>query len=167
LFLDSRGDFVRAGFEDSRKLLKGMTDACFRLGGGASSFAMLVRVGVSQLVKYANCGNPEFADYVIPIDIAVAADMRAGNPIIIAEAARQLGYRLVADEAPIAARRVDSHFATEMMAESTEAWRAIVDALAGDNFIDSLEKKKILKELYEARRIIDQGIAGLERGEGE
>ena len=46
--------------------------------------------------------NPEVGD-VIPVDIAVEADRRAGSPIIIGEAARQLGFEL----APIGERNAN------------------------------------------------------------
>lgn len=144
------------------KQLKGMTDAALQLGGGFRSFALLTRVGPSTLSKYASTGEDNH-DSFIPIDIAVAADKRAGSPVIIGEAARQLGFNLVPSGEQPSRRAVDNQFATEMMAETTEAWRTLVDALR-DGKIDALERKQILKEMYEAKRIIEQGIAGLEDG---
>jgi hypothetical protein len=154
---------MRAHLSENDNLLKGMTDASFKLGGGLTSFALLARVGVSTLSKYAS-PNEENADNFIPIDIAVAVDKRAESPVIVGEMARQLGYTLTPIAGTIGRRRIDHEFATDMMAESTEAWRVIVDALR-DGKIDGLERKQILKEMYEAKRLIEQGIAGMEAGD--
>lgn len=140
--------------------LKGATEASFKLGGGLTSFALLARVGVSTLSKYASVSE-EFRDNVIPVDIAVEADRRAGSPIIIGEAARQLGFDLVAATGTDAAKPVTEADAHRVLYEATDVSRAILDAM-GDGKIDALERKKIAQEAREAIRALERVLAGLE-----
>ncbi len=136
--------------------LKGVTDACYRLGGGVTSFALLTRVGVSSLVKYATLGERrgdgfEHGATLIPIDIAVEADLRAGSPIITSEMARHLGFRLepletvVTAEAPLAEADV-----LAIMDKATDVWRMARVAFE-DGRIDALERRELGQQL---RRII-------------
>jgi len=142
--------------------LKGATEASFKLGGGLTSFALLARVGVSTLSKYASVSE-EFRDNVIPVDIAVEADRRAGSPIIIGEAARQLGFDLVPSGGAEAAKPVTEADAHRVLYEATDVSRAILDAKA-DGKIDALERKRIAQEAREAIRALEQVLAGLEEG---
>ncbi len=142
--------------------LKGATEASFKLGGGLTSFALLARVGVSTLSKYASVSE-EFRDNVIPVDIAVEADRRAGSPIIISEAARQLGFDLVPASGAETAKPVTEADAHRVLYEATDVSRAILDAM-GDGKIDALERKKIAQEAREAIRALERVLAGLEEG---
>lgn len=142
--------------------LKGATEASFKLGGGLTSFALLARVGVSTLSKYASVSE-EFRDNVIPIDIAVEADRRAGSPIIIGEAARQLGFDLVPAANADTAKPVTEADAHRVLYEATDVSRAILDAM-GDGKIDALERKKIAQEAREAIRALERVLTGLEEG---
>ena len=151
--------------------LKGATDACFRLGGGLTSFALLTRVGVSTLVKYAGRGerradgNHEHDTTMIPVDIAVEADMRAESPIIVTEMARQLGFRLEPLSEAAASRPLTVADAHRVLAESMDVAKAILDAYA-DGHADALEKKAIRKEAREAIRALEQVVSGLDDGRG-
>lgn len=133
--------------------LKGATEACFRLGKGLTSFALLTRVGVSTLSKYAS-GADEWRDNVIPIDIAVEADMRAETPIIIGEAARILGYRLEPlDGASKASRRMTDCDVMDFIKEATDVFCALRDARA-DGRICAADKMQIEGQLRELEREI-------------
>lgn len=130
--------------------LKGAADACFRLGGGVTSFALLTRVGTSTLVKYASRGERKDDDggghehdtTLIPADIAVEADMRAGSPVIVTEMARLLGFRLEPLGEKLEAGALTEDDVDRIMDEATEVWREARAAFA-DGRIDALEKKRL------------------------
>ncbi|WP_085025275.1 phage regulatory CII family protein [Ensifer aridi] len=140
--------------------LKGATEASFVLGKGLTSFSTFTRVGVSTLSKYAS-GSAEFRDNVIPVDIAIEADRRAGSPIIIGEAARQLGYGLSPLTGEIKAGPVTEAAALKVLHEANDVSRAIVAAIA-DGKVDALDRKKIAQETREAIRALQEVLAGLE-----
>nr|WP_153443282.1 phage regulatory CII family protein [Sinorhizobium terangae] len=140
--------------------LKGATEASFVLGKGLTSFASFTRVGVSTLSKYAS-GSEEFRDNVIPVDIAVEADRRAGSPIIIGEAARQLGYGLTPLAGQVQGKPLTEAAALKVMHEANDVSRAIVAAIA-DGRIDALDRKKIAHEAREAIRSLQEVLASLE-----
>lgn len=150
-------------FDETLISLKGATEASFKLGGGLTSFALLTRVGVSTLSKYASVSE-EFRDNVIPVDIAVEADRRAGSPIIIAEAAQQLGYGLSPLASQVAGKPVTEAAALKVLHEANDVSRAIVAAMA-DGKIDALDRKKIAQETREAIRAMQEVLAGLEGGQ--
>ncbi|KQS90317.1 hypothetical protein [Rhizobium sp. Leaf386] len=147
--------------------LKGVTDACYRLGGGVTSFALLTRVGVSTLVKYSTLGerredgSHEHGQTIIPLDIAIEADMRAGSPIILGQAVAELGFGLVPLEGRPAARQVTEADAHMVLAEAMDVSRAILEA-GRDGRYDALEKRTICSEAREAIRALEQVIAGFE-----
>lgn len=133
--------------------LKGATDACFRLGGGVTSFALLTRVAVSTLVKYATRGEGrghgehEHDKTLIPVDIAVEADMRAGSPVITSEMARQLGFRLEPLEQRIAiADALSEDDVLRIMDKATEVWRLARAAFA-DGKLDAQERRDLGQQL--------------------
>lgn len=131
-------------------MLKGATDACFRLGGGVTSLALLTRVGVSTLSKYASNGD-EHVDVLVPVDVAVEADMRAGTPVIVSEMARQLGFRLEPLEQRIAiAEALTEADVLRIMDKSADIWRMAREAFA-DGRLDTLERRELGQQL---RRII-------------
>ncbi len=140
--------------------LKGATEASFKLGGGLTSFALLARVGVSSLSKYASV-SPDFRENVVPVDIAVEADRRAGSPIIIGEAAKQLGFELVPIAGQSAAKPVTEADAHRILKETMDVAQAIIAARA-DGKVDSLERKEISQEAREAIRALQAVLAGLE-----
>jgi uncharacterized membrane protein YebE (DUF533 family) len=139
--------------------LKGATEASFKLGGGLTSFALLARVGVSTLSKYASV-SAEFRENIVPVDIAVEADRRAGSPIIIGEAAKQLGFELVPLAGQVAAKPVTEADAHRILKETMDVSQAIIAARA-DGKVDSLERKEISQEAREAIRALQAVLAGL------
>ena len=155
--------------EQSILALKGLTDACYRLGGGVSSFALLTRVTISTLVKYATLGerrddgSHEHSQTMIPIDIAIEADMRAGSPIIIGGAADLLGYALVPKESAPEGRRLTDLHAHTVLAETMDVSRAIIEA-GKDGHYDALERRTINQEAREAIRALEQVVAATTEG---
>ncbi|ACM39161.1 MULTISPECIES: hypothetical protein [Rhizobium/Agrobacterium group] len=134
---------MRALSEQNIGDLKGATEASYVLGGGVTSFAVLTRVGVSTLSKYAGLG-PENAQSLIPIDIAVEADKRARQPIILAEMARQLGYRLVPDDGSTNETSLCEHDALMLSLGAAKLAGVVADATA-DNRIDAREREDIIR----------------------
>ncbi|SOC46282.1 hypothetical protein SAMN05892877_12189 [Rhizobium subbaraonis] len=163
-----RGVFVRLISEELILSLKGVTDACYRLGGGVTSFALLTRVGVSTLVKYATLGerrgdgSHEHGATLIPVDIAVEADLRAGSPIITSEMARQLGFRLeplaerIVIEAPLSEADV-----LAIMDKATDVWRMARSAFA-DGRIDAMERRELSQQIRRIIRAAECVLARLE-----
>jgi hypothetical protein len=122
--------------------LKGVTEASFVEGGGVTSFASMTRVSVSQLSKYAS-QSADNKGYLAGIDIAVEADMRAGQPIIVAEMARLLGYRLVREDAPATPPGLSEHDALVLSIKSGKLAGIILDALT-DHRVDTAEYAEIV-----------------------
>ncbi len=143
-------------------MLKGATDACFRLGGGVTSLALLTRVGVSTLSKYASNGH-EHADLLVPVDVAIEADMRAGSPVIVSEMARQLGFRLEPLERRVAiAETLSEADVLKIMDKAADVWRMAREAFA-DGRLDALERRDLGQQL---RRVIRACECVLSRLEG-
>lgn len=141
--------------------LKGATDACFRLGGGVTSFALLTRVGVSTLSKYASNGD-EHADLLIPVDVAIEADKRAGSPVIVGEMARQLGFRLEPLEQRVAvATALSEADVLAIMDKATDVWRMARQAFA-DGKLDALERRDLGQQLRRIMRACECVLSRLE-----
>lgn len=155
--------------DESITLLKGATDACYRLGRGVTSFALLTRVGVSALSNYARLGDRradgrhEYIETMIPVDIAVEADTRAGSPIITGEMARQLGYRLepLAEQVVVSEMMLSEADALRIMDEATQLW-IVARAAFHDGRIDALEKKQLSLKIRELIRAAQCVLARLE-----
>ncbi|CAN7686726.1 hypothetical protein LJR098_002290 [Rhizobium sp. LjRoot98] len=119
------------------------------------------RVGVSTLSKYAS-NSDEFRESLIPVDIAVEADRRAGSPIIIKEAARQLGYQLTPlQEALRSGTRISERDAHVILSEAMDVSRGLISAFE-DGKIDSLERKQLRKELRELIRAAEDILHRME-----
>ena len=132
--------------------LKGMTEVCLKLGGGMTSFAKITRVGISDLSKYSSSSD-EHEDRVIGLDIAVEADRRAKDPMIIREAARLLGYQLAklvgdAEEDNGPATEQD---AMRVMDEATNLW-TVWRASYADKYLDGQERLQLTRKLHELIR---------------
>jgi hypothetical protein len=151
--------------------IKGAIDASLRLGGGVTSFAKVIGYAVSTVSKWASLNRVmdgdrevlEYGEYVIPVDIAILADRRAQSPIIVSEAARQLGYRLE----PLADELADGDQLSEddilaIMDEATDVWKAARAAFA-DKRIDALEKKELSQKLRRVMRAAGCALQRLER----
>lgn len=152
---------IRSILDEDILALKGATEVCFKLGGGMTSFSSLTRYVVSELSKFASTTS-EWMERIIPVDVAIEADRRAKSPIIIGEAARQLGFRLE----PLAAAITGSGPLTEaeilkVMDEATDVWRE-TRAAYSDGHLDELDKKRLRKELRELIRAAEHILAKLE-----
>ncbi|MDI7924570.1 phage regulatory CII family protein [Ferirhizobium litorale] len=162
---------IRNILEEEILRLIGATEASLKRGGGLSTFASLTRVTVATLSKYANPNADDEEDddkprrYVIPVDIAVEADRRAGGkPIIIGEAADLLGYELIPKSmARPKARKVTEGDALDLLAEVMDVVKAIRDAKT-DGRIDAGERKAIEREIREAQRELDELLINLPEG---
>ncbi|MDK4704309.1 hypothetical protein PH562_18800 [Rhizobium sp. CNPSo 4062] len=151
--------------EEEIRSLKGVTEASYTLGGGIRCFELLTRVNASTLSKYSSF-NDENANSLIPIDVAIEADRQAKSPVIAAGMARLLGYRLVPDEPDTARGPVTEQDAHDVLRESMDVSRAILDALLNKH-VDALERKRIAKEAREAIRAIEQVLVKIENGDDE
>jgi hypothetical protein len=141
--------------------LKGATDACFRLGGGVTSFALLTRVGVSTLSKYASNGE-DHEETLVPVDVAIEADQRAGTPVIVSEMARQLGFRLE----PLERRAADADGLSEedvlkIMDKAHDLFRLARLAFA-DGKLDALERRDLGQQLRRVIRACECVLSRLE-----
>lgn len=132
--------------------LKGMTEVCLKLGGGMTSFAKVTRVGISDLSKYASPSD-EFADRVIGLDVAIEADRRAKDPMIIREAARLLGYELtkLTGEVGESGGPATEQDAMRIMDEATNLW-TVWRASYADQYLDGQERQRLTRKLHELIR---------------
>ncbi|MGV1801544.1 phage regulatory CII family protein [Agrobacterium vitis] len=144
------------------KHIKGATEASYELGGGVTNFADLIGVGVSTLSNYASLG-PDNAKKVIRVDIAIEADRRAGTPVIITEAARQLGYDLVPTgtaSVPVtdAVAADDGLSLVDLLSISIKAGQLANTAIAAkaDGRVDALERDQIEQAFLDAMRTIER-----------
>jgi hypothetical protein len=156
---------LRTISEEETRSLKGATESSYILGGGVRGFELLTRVNVSTLSKYSSF-NDENAQSLIPVDVAVEADRRARSPVIVTAMAHLLGYQLVPDLVPTASGPVTEQDAHDVLRESMDVSRAILDALLNKH-VDALERKQIAKEAREAIRAIEQVLIKIENGDDE
>lgn len=152
---------IRTILDEDILALKGATEASFIQGKGLTSFANFTRVGVSTLSKYAS-GGDEFRENLIPIDIAVEADRRAGGAIIIREAARQLGFALT----PLAETEpklvpLSERNAHVILSEAMDVSRGLLDAFA-DGRVDAYERKQLRGELQQLIRAAETTLTKLD-----
>ncbi|PWE57644.1 hypothetical protein DEM27_00055 [Metarhizobium album] len=146
---------MRTLSEISLRALKAATAAAFDLAGGVTLLSQLLRMGIPTLSKYASF-NEEHGDNFIRVDLAVEADRRAGSPVITAAMARELGYRLVREERVGGSPLEFCHrTALRLNADLVDVIREITAAL-DDLKIDAGERKRILKEINEAIRALEQ-----------
>ena len=143
---------MRTVSEEEVRTLKGATEAACKLGGGVTNFALLTRVNVATLSKYASI-NEEYRESLMPVDVAIEADRWAKSPVIVSAMAKALGYRLVPDdEAGLAAPgRLTERDAHTVLSEAMDVTRETLAAVE-DGHADALERKKIRKELLELVR---------------
>jgi hypothetical protein len=83
---------MRASSEQERHALKAATRRACQMAGGVDAFAQATRVNQPALSGY---GSPSEPEKFMPLDIVLDCDREAGAPVIVAELARLLGYRLV------------------------------------------------------------------------
>nr|WP_245224205.1 phage regulatory CII family protein [Rhizobium halophytocola] len=133
--------------------MKASTEAAYTLGGGVTAFPLMTRVNVSTLSKYASF-NDEYAEKLIPIDVAIEADRRAKSPVILSAMAQVLSYQLVplASRAQLAAELSESD-ALLIMDEATDLWRLARAAFA-DGRIDGFERRELLRKLRQLMRAV-------------
>jgi len=144
--------------------IKGATAVCLKLGGGLTSFARLTRVSGPVLSRYIDIHDPDNFEKVIGVDVAVEADRRAGSPMIISEAARQLGYRLVPEDGQQPqAHKLSDGDVMDFMKEAMDVFNALREARA-DGRICAADKKAIEEQLRELEREIAEVRANMAEG---
>lgn len=138
---------IRSISDIERRALKGITAAALKFVG-LTAFQHLTRVKVSALSKYGSTGE-EHQDDFMPIDVAVEADRACGEPLIVGEMARLLGYRLVKDDgsensvSPAQVVALGAHASRTIEA----AYRAVEDLR-----IDAHERAELTPMLIELQR---------------
>lgn len=150
-----------------RTELKGVVKLAIAQAGGQENAA-----NVSSRIKrhsaFSEYANPEVAERVMPIDVAVEIDAFNGNALIVSAMARQLGYVVVA--APGVAHATSDIMALcKIATESGEAVAAFGQARA-DGVITVAEAKTVRQQLHEAVVAfleLDARLAQVEAGEGE
>lgn len=146
---------MRTVSEEEVRTLKGATEAACKLGGGVTNFALLTRVNVASLSKYASI-NEEYRENLIPVDVAIEADRWAKSPVILTSMATMLGYRLeriagrIEPGAPLSER--DAH---HIMSEAMDVSRELLAAFENGR-IDAADRKRLRKELRELIRAAQQ-----------
>lgn len=139
---------IRTISDEERRSLKGMTAACLKFIG-VSAFQHMTRVKVPALSKYGSAGEEHQQDFM-PVDIAIEADRAAGEPVIVAEMARLLGYRLVKDDEQERAGLTPSMLlsAAGQFGRTIEAASKALD----DGRVDAAERAQLTPMLIELNR---------------
>lgn len=151
---------LRPTSDHDRAMLKAASDRAIRRAGGGAVFAGRTRVLAAALSRY----KADHEDAFMPIDVAVDADMAAGQPIILAAIAALEGYAITPLTAPgRAAPTLSAGLVGVLIRETGEVSAAVLEALADDH-LSPAERKAIEKELDEALAALWQLRAAL-RGE--
>ncbi|NVN44479.1 hypothetical protein HW537_11280 [Asaia siamensis] len=135
--------------------IKTATQAAIKAVGGVDAATSFVRVGRSQVSDYQNRQSP----MIVPVDIAVALDACAQQPIILGVMASQLGFTLL----PI---DLGTGCAASSMAEvaSTvgETMNATMKALA-DGEIAQHEAVDLVRRLNDVIRVTSVALQNMQR----
>lgn len=129
---------------EERAALKTRTAQYVRLAGGVDVFAFDAGVAKAQLSKYGSASEP---DCVIRLDVAVALDRRLEAPMLIGEAARLLGYRLVPIE-PDAPEPVSHADLARIAREGSDVVGTLAEGLK-DGHLDSHERRATREQIGE------------------
>jgi hypothetical protein len=145
----------RSHGEATYHALKAATRAVYDILGGQKVAASKARVHETAVSEYGRTNYPErFA----PIDVALDWDAEAikasGSPIILAEMARQLGYRLVPTEAGESHRDI-VHSVLDVLAKTGDISRAVSE-MDQDGRRDPHEWREIETRITAARIALRQ-----------
>ncbi len=153
----------RASGAEERAALKTATKMSLsKSGGGAIS--PFTRKSQAQLYRYGSKTDPDFA----PVDVALEMDRMAEQPIITAQLAASLGYRLV----PVGAERPSDNLRSllsRFIRETGDVSTTIIDAEA-DGEISPREADDIRKEVREVEQLltlIRRTLDGTSRGSAQ
>ncbi|GBQ14786.1 hypothetical protein [Swaminathania salitolerans] len=143
--------------------LKTATQAAVRLVGGVEAAASCTRVGKTQISEYQNRNSAHIA----PIDVAVALDISAQQPVILAAMASITGFALL----PIAFGEGCAATAMgDVAASASETLSAALRALA-DGRIDRSEAQDLSQRLSHLIRISTDALQKMQalafRADGE
>jgi hypothetical protein len=154
---------VRHFSEEAYGSLKRAVEVAYSLAGGVSLFAMVTRVKVPALSKYASPGE-EHEETFMPIDVALDLDFAAKQPVVLTMMADLQGYDLVPKGEGIhSPRKVTDGDAIDLMSEAMDVVRALQTARA-DGRIDHADRKRVLSEIAQLERELDD--LKLNLGEG-
>ncbi|NGO50467.1 phage regulatory CII family protein [Allomesorhizobium camelthorni] len=110
----------------------------------AAKFAMITRVLPPALSNY---GNPGIPDSFMPIDVVVDLCRDIGSPLILADMAAQLGYRLVPLE-PEEGEPIGYEDIARVSKEGGDVVTSLAHALA-DGKVDLAEKREVRSQIAE------------------
>ncbi|MGI2036391.1 hypothetical protein ACRQ1B_28850 [Rhizobium panacihumi] len=125
--------------------------------GGVSKFAGHTRPKLATLSKYAS-DSDQNAETIMPIDVAIDLDRKAGQPIVTARMASILGYDVVPKiVAPMLAGGLTEADALDVMAEAMDFVRAIRGALA-DGKVCAMDRENLRREWLDLRHEMDEAL---------
>ncbi len=131
--------------------IKTATKQAIELNGKLDAAATIVRVGRSQLSDYSSRNSQQ----VVPVDVAIALDAGAEQPLILSAMAMAEGFMLV----PVHAGAGDiAENAEQIARRATEVMAATMRALADDGLVDAQEARDIRKELHALRHLTEIGL---------
>ncbi|TCT37275.1 hypothetical protein [Martelella mediterranea] len=143
---------MRSISDKTIQMLKAVCRRAVDISGGPENFQHCTRVGQAQLSRYT-LPSPDFAKYLMPIDVALEADLEAGMPIIVSELARLQGYRLVRDDV---AHDVEA-LAYRDIGELNRGFGALLNAAfeaLEDGNVDPREKRVLQRLLDEFMKVM-------------
>lgn len=130
--------------------IKTATQKAIEEAGGVDAVASAVRVGRSQISDYQNKHSPS----VVPVDVALDLDRYAGEPLLLAEFAKQSGYAITPftfGEGDIAA--VMQRFIRRSGSTSETTVRILADGI-----VTLEEANDLLKDLLDVRHVNELAI---------
>lgn len=136
----------RASSRAERFALKAVTAQALSQAGGEHMAAHTTK-SPAQLYRYGQRNDPAFA----PVDVVLEIDRMAEQPIITAQLAASLGFRLV----PIAAAEKTASLTSlisRFIGEASDVARTALEA-DEDGEHSPIEKRAILKELQELQSV--------------
>lgn len=144
----------RRDIPEADRALKALTRVLLTRCGGLDASAACVRVGRSQLANYTDMASDQFA----PIDVIVALEEVAGEPIVTGEMARRAKHILV----PLPSEG-EGQLAQDMAQEVGETFAAYGAAMANDGQVDAVEAARVERELADLVRVASRALHTLRR----
>ncbi|MBN9243964.1 MAG: hypothetical protein J0I98_14325 [Mesorhizobium sp.] len=122
---------------EDRLRIKARTEQLIKLAGGPGVFQHVAGVPTDMLSKYGSRSEPNF----INAAVVIALDRQLDAPLMVAELAAMLGYRLVPIDAGDGDERVTLSDVTDLQRADGDTAVTLMEALE-DGVIDIGERRK-------------------------
>ncbi|MCE0743353.1 hypothetical protein LWC05_05535 [Acetobacter sicerae] len=134
--------------------IKTATKKAIDLNGNLDAAATIVRVGRSQLSDYSSRNSPQ----VVPVDVAVALDIGAEEPLILSAMALAEGFLVV----PMHAGTGDVAENMSQIARGAGDLMSTTIRVLADGQVDIEEAQELRQQLHALRHLVDAGLGRMD-----